>query len=538
MSQLNTCFVPTSRRAYNLVVCNFIAIVCTMSKRKRVDLDLGTRIRIIECRKQGSSQRELATKFKCSKGQVQRIIEKQDDIQKEWNEFSAPKDRKRKRQGKFEDVECKTLEWFREVTAKNIPVSGTLLQEKARAIARDLSVEEFTASNGWLQRFRQRNNIVFRQICGESADVDQCVVADWKERLPLLLAKHSAKNIFNMDETGLFFRALPDKSLVEKGASAKGGKLSKERLTVALCCSALGEKIQPPVIGKSEKPRCFKGVKVGSLGIQWSSNRKAWMNSELFIRWCDKLNANMRNQDRTILLILDNAPCHPRQHKFSNLELLYLPPNVTSCLQPLDQGIIRAFKVNYRKHLMRSLLGKIDSANTASELAKGVNVLDACRWVKVAWNEVTPLTISRCFTACGVACADESSPAEDDSDDDEFLSLAEWLRINQPTAEEDVPAFNSADDHADVSHADVEHAEIPEPTPESDEEEADPPETVTMKEASQMIDRLRLFVSTFSSEGDEHPAFNTLQKLERQIQQQVFANRNNARQSTIREFFQ
>ena len=56
---------------------------------------------------------------------------------------------------------------------------------------------------------------------------------------------------------GSFFRALPDKSLSEKAKKCKGGKKSKERLTVALIASATGEKMKPIVIGKYANPRCL-----------------------------------------------------------------------------------------------------------------------------------------------------------------------------------------------------------------------------------------------------------------------------------------
>ena len=41
---------------------------------------------------------------------------------------------------------------------------------------------------------------------------------------------------------------------------------------------------------------------------------------------------------------MDNVPCHPVDIILSNIRLQYFPPNTTSVLQPLDQGIIRAFK--------------------------------------------------------------------------------------------------------------------------------------------------------------------------------------------------
>jgi len=63
----------------------------------------------------------------------------------------------------------------------------------------------------------------------------------------------------------------------------------------------------------------------------------------------------MASQNRKILLILDNPP----YHKISNcsaIEILFLPKNTTALLQPLDLGIIKAFKNNYCNILMESLI--------------------------------------------------------------------------------------------------------------------------------------------------------------------------------------
>jgi len=49
--------------------------------------------------------------------------------------------------------------------------------------------------------------------------------------------KYPRENVFNMDETGLFYRLMTDKTLSFKGEKCGGGNLSKERLTVALCAS-------------------------------------------------------------------------------------------------------------------------------------------------------------------------------------------------------------------------------------------------------------------------------------------------------------
>ncbi|GJT63784.1 CENP-B homolog protein 2-like protein [Tanacetum coccineum] len=66
------------------------------------------------------------------------------------------------------------------------------------------------------------------------------------------------KDIFNMDETGLFFRLQPDHSLATM--QLEGKKQDKERLTVAICCNEDGsEKLPLWIIGKYAKPRMNGG---------------------------------------------------------------------------------------------------------------------------------------------------------------------------------------------------------------------------------------------------------------------------------------
>ena len=79
-------------------------------------------------------------------------------------------------------------------------------------------------------------------ICGESGEVSGKTVESWKERLPEILEGYTAQNIWNIDETGCFWRALPEKGLAEKGKACHGGKKSKLRVTVALFVNAAGDK--------------------------------------------------------------------------------------------------------------------------------------------------------------------------------------------------------------------------------------------------------------------------------------------------------
>ena len=92
-----------------------------------------------------------------------------------------------------------------------------MIQEKALKFAAELGVENFIASNRWLDRFRTRHNIVFHAVCGESVDVNHDVVVDWKTRIAQITSGYEDRNIYNMDETRLFFKAIPEKTLTTKG---------------------------------------------------------------------------------------------------------------------------------------------------------------------------------------------------------------------------------------------------------------------------------------------------------------------------------
>lgn len=112
-------------------------------------------------------------------------------------------------------------------------------------------------SNGWLNRFKKRFNIRSKVISGEAGGVREEIVTSWQERLPNILSGYSPENIFNKDETGQFFRALPNRSLAEVSKQCTGGKKSKERVTCTFFVNAAGGREKPIVIGKSKNPRCF-----------------------------------------------------------------------------------------------------------------------------------------------------------------------------------------------------------------------------------------------------------------------------------------
>ncbi|GBN91199.1 Tigger transposable element-derived protein 6 [Araneus ventricosus] len=108
---------------------------------------------------------------------------------------------------------------------KNVPISGTSIIEKALQLAKALGYDEFRGSNGWLEKFKRKHRIRAKVISGESKDVDDNDSENWiTETLSKILKEYKPENIFNADETALFFQCLPQETITFKKEKCFGGK--------------------------------------------------------------------------------------------------------------------------------------------------------------------------------------------------------------------------------------------------------------------------------------------------------------------------
>lgn len=72
---------------------------------------------------------------------------------------------------------------------------------------------DFHASSGWLDKFKSRHNIIFKVVYSKSTDILEEDGDLWKSNiLPKLVETFNPKNIFNADESGLFFKCLPNQT--------------------------------------------------------------------------------------------------------------------------------------------------------------------------------------------------------------------------------------------------------------------------------------------------------------------------------------
>ena len=90
----------------------------------------------------------------------------------------------------------------------------------------------------------------------------------------------------------------------------------------------------------------------------------------------------------------------------------FFPPNLTSLLQPWDDGIIRSVKDLSRKHQVLQLLQFVEMGEQSADLAKKLQLIDAVKFMATSWGRVTTETIPRSFKACDFDILCVSLPEE------------------------------------------------------------------------------------------------------------------------------
>ena len=475
------------------------------SKAKKTSLSLKQRFDILKAVDKAhghGSKSRIAKEFGIANSTLSTIIKERKRIEAAFEESKFQPQRKRIRSAKYEDIESGLLLWFKGIREKNLPVSGPILQTKAEEIAKEMGFEDFSCSSGWIHRFKIRHAIVQKRVSGEAASVSE--------------------------ETVAF-----------KGETCHGGKRAKERITVLVGGNADGsEKLPLLVIGKSKNPRCFKSVH--SLPVDYTASKKAWMNSEIFMNWLQKMNRRFVQQSRNVLFIVDNCPAHPVVDNLSNMKVVFFPPNATSRLQPMDQGVIHALKAGYRKKLLSKMIAAVDEGKDYS-----VTLLNALHFLNSAWNAVTQDTVANCFKKGGFfKQSSEVIPANVTTVDEEMTEQILYLQqrgvhgLDSVTPESYITFDDSLETMEELTTKSIaEQVQAQkhslEPIEEEEEEEDcddEVPVPVTLAEAENCTEKLRRF---FQSKDATHDFFRMLDQMEGFTSQL----RMSSKQTVLTDFF-
>ena len=127
--------------------------------------------------------------------------------------------RKTLRAAEFPHVEECLYEWFLQERRRHTPMSGEILKEKAKVFYKKITKkEDFCARKGWLEKFKKRFGIRLLSTTGEKLSCNVDAFEPYKEKFKSIIADLdlTADQVYNAEESSLFWRLLPKKTYVNR----------------------------------------------------------------------------------------------------------------------------------------------------------------------------------------------------------------------------------------------------------------------------------------------------------------------------------
>ncbi|KAM7075488.1 jerky protein homolog [Molossus nigricans] len=387
-------------------------------KRKRVVLTLKEKMDICVRLEKGESRKALMQEYNVGMSTLYDIKAHKAQLLRFFASSDCNKALERRRTlhtPKLEHLDRVLYEWFLGKRAEGVPVSGPMLIEKAKDFYEQMQLTEpCVFSGGWLWRFKARHGIKKLDASSEKQVADHQAAEQFCGFFRSLTVEHglTPEQVYNADETGLFWQCLPGPS--PEGGPVPGRRQSRDRLTVLMCANATGShKIKPLVVGKWSGARASRGIQ--HLPVACRAHGNAWADRAVFSDWFHHVFApSVREhfralglpEDSKAILLLDSSRAHPQESELvsENIFTVFLPASVTSLIQPMDQGIRWDFMRNF-----------INPPATPQGFHPPYNVNDAVRSVACAWDAMPRAVFSRAWRKLWPAAASaEGSSSEEE----------------------------------------------------------------------------------------------------------------------------
>ncbi|XP_056639539.1 tigger transposable element-derived protein 1-like [Diorhabda sublineata] len=218
-------------------------------KATRKSISLKTKMEVIRRLDSGKRQTLISASLNLPTSTIRTIMKNKEKILSSATAATSSSATRitRSRNNIIEEMEKRLSIWIDDEIGRNMPLSQSIIMEKARRIFNYIQAETidksetFVASRGWFNRFKHRNNL------------------------------------HNIKITGEF-------------------KAAKDRLTLLLGGNVSGDfKLKPLLIYHSKNPRAMKGISKSTLPVIWESNKKSWITWKILQDWFTEHSARLLN---------------------------------------------------------------------------------------------------------------------------------------------------------------------------------------------------------------------------------------------------
>ena len=150
------------------------------------------------------------------------------------------------------------------ISTFGMAAKAKLLAAASTSAADKKKIETFNASDKWIKRFISLNGMASVALHGEAGSVDDEAITEGLAEIRKACLEYEMANIFNVDETSIFYKLLPNRtylSTAENRKTARGtkGMKAKDRLSAYMATNATDTaKVPMSIIGKSKNPHCFR----------------------------------------------------------------------------------------------------------------------------------------------------------------------------------------------------------------------------------------------------------------------------------------
>lgn len=289
--------------------------------------------------------------------------------------------------------------WFLQKRSIGDPVTEAMLKWKALEYNQLFNGIKgfFEDINDFMNKFKTKHNIKYLANHGEKFSAEQDINDNFYQEFTKYITdnKIPLDNIYNADETGLNWKMLPNNYISNSEYHLPETKSLESRVTLMMCTNATGShKLPVFIIGKANNPYCLKNI--NSIPV-YVKQKNAWMNKKLMSKWyrevfLPEIDRVHSSSNEKCLLLLDNAHSHLLTEHLNSInercQVIFLPPDVSSLVQPMNQGIIEKLKKVYKKKFLRVIL-TAESAKEIPRLLKSFDILKCIYFISEAWGKVT-----------------------------------------------------------------------------------------------------------------------------------------------------